>query len=40
MDERAELANNLILRIAKGEIGALDILFEEFGGLLFAMAKK
>lgn len=40
MDYKVEIVNKLILRISKGDINALDELFEEVGGLLFAMAKK
>jgi RNA polymerase sigma-70 factor (ECF subfamily) len=38
--ERLTLANLLVARIAKGDTQALDELFTEFGGLLFAMCKK
>lgn len=40
MDERCELANAIIMRIAQGDLTALDDLYKEFGGLLFSMAKK
>lgn len=40
MDERVKRVNNLIDRIAKNDISALDDLFEEVGGLLFSMARK
>lgn len=40
MDDRIKKINNLINRIAKNDICALDDLFEEVGGLMLSMAKK
>lgn len=40
MDDRIKKINKLIDRIAKGDISALDGLFEEVGGLMLGMAKK
>jgi len=40
MNHKADIVNSLILRIASGEVSALDALFTECGGLLFCMAKK
>ncbi len=40
MNERAERVNDLIIRIANGDKEALGELYDEFSGLLFAMAKK
>lgn len=40
MDELVEKFNILIKRIAAGDVSALDVIYEQYGGLLFAMAKK
>lgn len=39
-DQRVKQFNGLIVRLARGDISALDALYEGYGGLLNAMAKK
>lgn len=40
MDKRVEKFNALIKRIAKGDSTALDVIYDEFGGILLMIAKK
>lgn len=40
LDERVIQFNMLVERIAQGDISALDEIYNEYGGLLYAMAKK
>lgn len=40
MDDLTARFNFLIMRIKKGDINALDELYQEYGGILYSMAKK
>ena len=40
MDEKVQLVNSIISRIADGDRQALDSLYRNFSGLFFSMAKK
>lgn len=40
MDKNVKRVNKLILEISKGKIKSLDRLYEEFGGLLYLIARK
>ena len=40
MDKKVKRVNSLIVRIAYGDVAALDDLFNEVGGLLFVVAKR
>lgn len=40
LDERVKQFNALVERIAQGDISALDEIYDGYGGLLYAMAKK
>lgn len=39
-DQRVKQFNKLIIRLARDDVSALDALYEGYGGLLNAMAKK
>lgn len=40
MDDNVIKVNRYIKSIAKGDVSALDLLFQDFGGLLFIIARK